>query len=350
MPTIRDVAECAQVSVGTVSRVINDHPSVNPAIRRVVLSAIEELRYQPNSIARTLRTSKTRTLGLVTSDLAATTGLAGAEVAAQEHGYALLVADSRFDPQIEARNIKSLLERRVDGLLCLPVESTRVIHDLVQDSGVPTVVWGWTVANRVLPSVVLREADAVTEAIDHLVDEGHRRITVVVPDGPRGTGRIIRRQVIHETLRARGVERDGVIECVIPSPAGCARAVHDLLQGAEERPTALVIASSKLVPATLAGVSAAGLRIPRDLSLICFGDSEWARVIDPPINVIAIDLSVHLEAAARLLIGLVEKEPDLPRVIEHRYQYIRRRSVQRAPDCTRTAAVNGASARPRPTE
>lgn len=329
MATIRDVAEHAQVSVGTVSRVINDHPSVSPAIRRVVLAAIDELRYQPNSIARTLRTSRTRALGLVMSGLGSTMGLAGAEVVAQEYGYALFVADSRFDPEVEARNIRGLIERRVDGLLCNPVESSRIIHDLVRGSNVPTVVWGWTVANRVLPTVVLRETAAIAAGVDHLVDLGHQQVGVIALDGPTGTGSAIRRRVIHEAFQTRGVVTDGEFDrCV--SPPACTAAVRELLTG-RRRPTAMMVTASQLTPPLLAGIRAAGARIPDDVSLICFDGSEWASVFDPPLNAIALDLFMHAGAATRLLIGMAQHQPGLPRTIEHRSQYIRRGSVARAP-------------------
>jgi LacI family transcriptional regulator len=97
---------------------------------------------------------------------------------------------------------------------------------------------------------------------------------------------------------------------------------------AAQRPSALIVTASNFMPAVLAGIKAAGARVPDDVSLICFGDSDWAQVIEPPLNVITIDLSAHLEEATRLLIGMTEKTPDASVSIEHPARYIRRGSVK----------------------
>ena len=339
MTTIRDVARRAQVSVGTVSRVINDHPAVRPAVRHAVLQAIDELNYRPNQIARTLRTARTKTLGLVLSTFAAADtigpGVWAAESVAQEHGYVLLLADSRFDREVEAQNIRKLLGRRIDGLLCNPVESSRYIANLVAGSSVPTVIFGWTVANPVLPTAVMDERAAIDEAIGHLVELGHRRIGVVMSGGPLGTGSPIRQRLIHQALRARGIEPDGGWDCVAVSRRECKEAVCELIQH-PNGPTALVITASPLTPAVIGGVRAAGAGVSDDISLVCFGNSPWAEITTPPISVIDFDLGQQLRSASELLLGLIEGKTDLPHAIEQHARYVRRDSVRRAPGSQRS--------------
>jgi LacI family transcriptional regulator len=266
---------------------------------------------------------------MVIPTLSVAAGLGGAETVAQEHGYALLVADSRFDLNIEARNIKTLLERRVDGLLCNPVESSRNIYDLVRESGVPTVIWAWVVQNRMLPTAVMRESDAIDAAVGHLIEEGHQDISIVSSGGPLGTGSTFRQRLIHEALASQGLNSDGSLDRVVPTVADCSKVIHELLS-LPQRPTAFII-NTRFAPAILQAMRDARVMVPRDVSVIWFGESQWAKLIDPPLNVIALDLPTHGAAAMRLLIGLVEGEKDLPQSIEHQSAYIRRASVGSAP-------------------
>ena len=331
MITIRDVAARAQVSIATVSRVINDHPAVNPAIRRVVLEAIAELQYQPNPIARILRTAQTRTLGLLVADIRspeAAAAIWGAEAVAHERGYALLVADARLHGATGVQHLRSLLERRIDGLLCSSAVPVETVHDFVERTGVPAVVYGRSAPSDLLPTTVLSYTAATEEAVDHLVGLGHRRIGAITRTTEGGVDNRMGtlQPYIHHLLRERGIETSGGLDRAASSPAECSKVVHGLLTGSR-RPTALFVTSPYLIPATLAAIRDAGARVPRDVSVIGYGDPDWGRLIDPPLNVIAVDYAAHLDAAARLLVALIEEEDSPVPLIEHHGRYIRRGSV-----------------------
>lgn len=335
MTTIRDVARHAQVSVGTVSRVMNDHPTVNPAIRRAVLEAIDALHFQPNANARTLRTARTGTLGLLISSMRnadlAFAAIRGAEAAAHEHGYALFVANSRRDPQIEERYLRNLTERRVDGLLCNPSMPLEQVETLVRRAAVPAVLYGRPAADSPLPSAVLSFAAATEEALDHLLALGHRRIGTVTDAGQRDLEASFGWGVrfIENALSARGIEADPHHQLVVQSPEECHRAVQDLFTAAPH-PTAMLVTPLYLAPATITGIQLAGAQIPRDVSLIGFGDSDWAQVVAPPLSVVAADLTAHFEAATTLLIKVIAGASDLPPLVEHHARYLRRGTVDQA--------------------
>lgn len=326
--TIRDVARRAQVSVGTVSRVINKNPSVAPALRRAVEAAVDELKFQPNAVARSLRTSRAHTIGLVVSDLRssllARASVWSVESVAQERDYAVLVADSNFNTALEARHITSLIERQVDGLLCAPVRSSRDIYELVRDSGVPTVIFGWVTRNPMLPTALMSETASITEAARHLVEVGHHRVAIVAPS-PRGSGGQFRSRLLRDELQRLGVEEDQELDRLVSSRDECRKVVAELLQR-PLRPTAL-ITSSSLFPAALTSIRSAGLVIPDTLSVILIGDPEWSEFIDPPLNVIAFDLEAHMRAATQLLFGHIEQRRDVPDYVGNQGKYIRRSSV-----------------------
>lgn len=332
MTTIRDVAERAQVSVGTVSRVINRHPSVSPVVRQAVLTAIDELHYQPNAIARTLRTARTRTIGLLVPNMrnaeVAGSALQGVEAVAQERGYALFVGDARRDAAVEERSLRSMLERRVDGLLCNPTVPPATLCELLKRSGTPAVVYGQPASLPPLPTVLLSFEAAIAEAIADLARLGHTRVgtithaSEIVLDPRVGWGP----NFIQRALQDEGLDPSGRFDRVTPSLDECADTVQSLL-ATEPRPTALFITPLYLVPATLAGVRAAGLHVPDDISLIGLGDSDWARAIDPPLSVIAADLQAHMQAATHLLIDLIERQAEPSPAAAHRATYTRRGSV-----------------------
>lgn len=125
MASIKDVASRAGVSVATVSRVLNDHPAVRPGTRTRVLEAVAELGYRPNAVARSLRTDQTRTLGLVISDVLNPffTELArSVEDEARALGYSVIIGNADERPEQQDHHIRTLLDRRIDGLLVSPTD------------------------------------------------------------------------------------------------------------------------------------------------------------------------------------------------------------------------------------
>lgn len=330
MTTIRDVAERAEVSVGTVSRVLNDHPSVNPAIRRAVLAAIEALDYRPNAIARTLRTSRTRTIGFLISDLRspqlAVLSIRGAEAAAAERGYAMLVVNSQRDEAAEARLVGNLLDRKVDGLLFAPVGSPAVIAGMVKRAAVPAVAYARHRASGLLPEALLDESAAVDDAAAELLTLDHRRIAIVHDD--HQTGRM-RADAFRGSFRRQGGAGVTVAQHEVASGDAAGMLVRRLL-AAGTGPSALVLGAVYLIPAVLLALRGLELRVPEDISLICFGSSEWAEVVEPSLSTISLDLEAHLRAATWLLLDLVEGRGATLGPVRHEGAYLRRRSVARA--------------------
>jgi len=332
MVTIRDVAKRAQVSVGTVSRVLNNHPKVGPAIRGVVLEAIEELQFRPNTIARALSTSKTHTLGFLLPSFRnaelISSAIQGIETVVHEHGYTLLVADSRGDPRAEEQHLRNFLDRRIDGLICYPWALTAERSERFRQAEVPVVALTPPTMKGSFPEAHLNFEAATEEAIDHLIALGHRRISTITLDEVTGVDASVGwgPPFMRRVLRARGIDTSRKWHAAARSTEACATLVRDLLAGGQP-PTALLVTPFYLVPAVVVGVRAAGARVPRDVSLIGFGDSEWAEALEPPLSVVAADLVAHLGAAARLLVDLVERTRDGAAKVESHARYIRRGSV-----------------------
>ena len=182
--TIRDVAEHSGVSITTVSHVLNDVPGkrVSSKTRQRVLQVVDELRYTPNQIARSLRTQRTRMIGFL-SDRVSTTPFAGrmilgAQEAAAEAGSLLVLFNSGGDPELEEREAKALLERQVDGIVYAAYYHRIVTPPKSLRNG-PAVLLDARSADGSISSVVPDEVGGSRIAVEELLAYGHRRIGFV---------------------------------------------------------------------------------------------------------------------------------------------------------------------------
>lgn len=184
MPSIKKVAEVAGVSVGTVSHVITGSVPVSEPLRLKVLAAIQKLDYHPNHVARSLKTSKTRTLGIIVPDMTISffpQVIRGAEMAARNRGYTLIAVNSD-DDAVRQRDLLSLLRsQRVEGILLVVASAPTPVNQIGRmiDAGIPVVCLD-RIPDRVpVDSVSLEDLDAAKMAVDHLIGEGSRRIAIV---------------------------------------------------------------------------------------------------------------------------------------------------------------------------
>lgn len=333
MATIYDVARRAGVSIGTVSRVLNERRAVAPDTRRSVLAAIEALGYHPNALARGLLSARTRSLGMLVPDLAnpmAVSMIRGAEGAAWEHGYTLLLGDAHDDEAVEQRHLVELLERRVDGLLCFTVAGARTIRERVQQAGVPTILLARARPDPVLPTALVDERPAFAAAVQDLIRLGHERIAMVVKSQPYGGGRE-RTAMLREQLAAAGTPLRPEYLLLVEDAESCRDATMRLLR-LPEPPTALIAGLHDLAPVCLEAARLCGCRIPADLSFVTFGDSHWALAFPAPLSVVTTDAVASCAAATELLLRHVNGDETAPRTSTIVAEYIRRGSCGPAPN------------------
>jgi DNA-binding LacI/PurR family transcriptional regulator len=188
MPTIKDVADLAGVAVGTVSHVITGTVPVSEALRRKVQKAIRELNYHPNHVARSLKTSRTRTLGIIVPDMTIPyfpKVIRGAESAALKRGYSLFAVNSD-DNADRQRDLLSLLHsQRVEGILLVVAAAPTPVSQISRmiEAGIRVVCLD-RIPDRVpVDNVSIEDTAAAAMGVDHLLAEGHRRIAVVT--GPQ---------------------------------------------------------------------------------------------------------------------------------------------------------------------
>lgn len=302
---MKDVALHAGVSTATVSRVLNGHAVPTPGTRERVLAAVEELGYRPNALARSLRTTSTQTLGLVISDLL---NPFFAEIAravedeARSHGYCVVIGNADEHAEQEATYVRTLLDRRVDGLLLCPANDDPGLVREVSAGGVPLVLLDRTVRGATCPVVRADGSEALTTLARRLVGAGHTRVGVIA--GRPGTSTC--------------GERIAVLTAVLGDRALVAPGDHRREGGSDaagrlidEGVTALVALDNLMGLGALGEIKARGLRVPHDVAFAVFDDQPWFPLLDPPITVIAQPTGEMGRAAARSLIALIDgRRPD----------------------------------------
>ncbi|MET9791992.1 LacI family DNA-binding transcriptional regulator [Streptomyces canus] len=330
MPTMADVARSAGVSVATVSHVLNGTRPVLPHTRQAVLDAVDELGYTPNTLARSLVTSRTRSIGLAVSAISNpyfTEILQGVEAGALEHGYSLLIADPHDDPDHECKVVQLLHERRVDGMIVAPSADPRelvsylgrhrvptVFLDRVIDGVIEGVVGGAVEAPADGPQrfdqVCAENTEPTARLVTHLAGLGHRRIGLVA--GLPGLSTTAERITgYRQGLTTAGLPYDDDLVVHGDSEsAGAERATATLLSLAAP-PTALVTANNAMTIGTLRALRDRGLSVPDDLALCCFDDFAWADLFSPRLTAIA---QPSREIGAQAVRVLLERlaAPDRP--------------------------------------
>jgi LacI family repressor for deo operon, udp, cdd, tsx, nupC, and nupG len=304
--TIREVAEQAQVSHQTVSRVINNSERVSPETRGRVLAAIDELGYRPNAIARIMAQGRTRTLACLSPNLTDYTFasiIEGAEVEARQNGYFLLSA-SAPDEATFALLVEQLIEsRRTDGLLVINPYTDQRFRLVPRD--VRMVYLGSQPRDEQVDSVSIDDEGAGQSACQHLIDLGHRRIATITgptcEDCSQDRSGGYRYSLLNAGLAP---DPDLVIEGDWSATSG-----YNAIRILVERQvyfSAVFAQNDRMAVGAIQALREAHLKVPQDVSIIGFDDMPLSSYFDPPLTTIRQDTFELGRRAAQLLLTAVE--------------------------------------------
>lgn len=293
MATIVDVAQHAGVSPSTVSHVVNGTRPVAQRTRERVLKAIEQTGYRQDTLARSLRRSRTDSIGLVVSDAGQPTFaemVRGVEHEAARAGYTLLLAHSAEDPAQETRSVQALAARRVDGLIVAPAaRSTGGETEALRRGGTPVVILdriGDRIGDRALGDRVgVDNTTPMREIVEHLLGHGHRRIALAAGDLAVST-MAERHRGYAQALRAAGIEPEPDLVITGSGLAAETRALALRMLTRERRPEAVACASTETAVGVMEAAAEIGLRIPRDLKLAVFDGFPQSGLFEPRITTV----------------------------------------------------------------
>jgi LacI family transcriptional regulator len=286
-PTIRDVAKVARVGLMTVSRVINNHPSVRASTRKKVEAAIAQLGYRQNEAARLLKGQRAKMVGLIVPDLSDQFFAACAHTVqhiARTHGYMTLVVSSERDADLEFEQAELMANRKVSGLLI--VTSTRPGDERLrqlQNTGLAIVAF-----DRPLPGVdtdcVLVENRAGAEhAVGHLIQHGHRRIACIGYD--EGVYTIYER-VQGYTSRMHGSGLKPQVTLGLLTLEDVRKWLTEAL-ATKTAPTAVFSLNHRTSVFLLQALNEQKIRIPEEIAIVGFDDFDLAGVLSPPLTTVA---------------------------------------------------------------
>lgn len=317
--TMIDVARAAGVSHQTVSRVINQDPKVAPETRQRVLQVIDALNYHPSRVARGLAARQTRTLAVITYDLSyygPTQIVLNIERAAREAGYDILFIN--IDPADEP-GLSSVANRvrgwAVDGALLIAPVADQHYDDMVEQfDGLPLVQLD-VAAGVDVPSVIIDQHLGGYRITEHVIQLGHRAICEL--RGPLDWhGAVARHAGLEAALAAHGLASVGSVEGNWTAESGY-QAVESLLEMGHF--TALIAANDQMALGAISALSARGLGVPDDISVVGFDDIPEARFFAPPLTTVRQDFSMVGHSGLEMLIAMIEqpeKGPYRQRVIE----------------------------------
>ncbi len=292
------------MSVGTVSRVVNGHPSVTEAKKRVVLQVIAELGFQPDAAAQSLRRGTNSTLGVVVPDLRNpffAELMQHIELRAKEHGYSVLFASSDEQAESEAELIANLVRRKVEGVVLVPSNRAETIAN---PDGVRLVVVDRRIAGY--PFVAADHRAGARMAAEYLVSLGHRRIACL--SGPDNS--FVARERLAgfmDVMASRLAEADlDPASCIISAPfdyEGGREAAKALLADDGPRPTAVFACSDQQAIGVLRVAFDRRIAIPDRLSVVGFDGILISDLVAPRLTTAAQPLTLIANCATDLLIG-----------------------------------------------
>jgi LacI family transcriptional regulator len=313
-PTVRDVAARANVSFKTVSRVVNNEPRVRPETADRVQQAIRDLGFSRNYIARSLRRGvSSATIGLVIGDVANPFFAAMAraiEEVARARGHLLVTASTDEDVERERNVIAALIERRVRGIVVVPVGHDHRFLEQERRLGTAIVFLDRPPGRIEADQVLLDNIGGARLAVDHLLSYGHRRIAIV---GDRLELFTIaqRYQGYRDALEAAGVQVDlALVRFGCHSTDDAAEAVRDLLE-LSDPPTAIFATNNRMSIGSVEVLA----DMAQPLALVGFDDFELARALRLPVTVVSYDREELGRRAGRLLFDRLDGDRREPQAV-----------------------------------
>lgn len=311
-PRLADVARLAGVSTATVSRALNQPAAVTPQLRKRVQAAVDALGYVPHGPARALASRRSNTIGAVvpTIDNAIfARNIQSLQARIFESGLTLLLASSDYNYERERREVQTLVERGIDGLLLVGESREASVYDLLKKMGVPYVNTWLYREDSPHPCIGFDNMQAAHHVCSYLLDIGHRSIAMVA--GIRhGNDRV--------AARIDGVTAAMAERSIQFAPGHLVEHRYDIAEGrraasrllaSPNRPTAIVCANDVLAFGVLFECRARGVNVPRDISITGFDDQDLAANIEPPLTTIRVPAAEMGRRAAEYLLARLDKTP-----------------------------------------
>lgn len=291
--TIKDVAEKAGVSIATVSRVINEiHGHYNTETKEKIVKTIESLNYQPNLVARSLRSRKTHTVDFIVPELQPFFAeiLKGVQYVAKKKGYSIVLCNTDYDPRQEAAYVDSLLERRVDGGIFTSgvVQNQHILR--LKEEEIPIVLIEKFIKDPDIPRVLIDNISAARKAVNYLIELGYRDIGFIsapvemVPFKDRFEGY---KRALYENMIPCESSNVYIKDSIRRESLRDGYQLMKRIIRQRNYPRAFFIVSDTLAIGAMKAIRDFGMKVPDDIAIIGFDDIEMASFCEPPLTTMA---------------------------------------------------------------
>jgi LacI family transcriptional regulator len=317
--TIKDIAKQLNISISTVSRAMRNAPDVNADTRKAVMALSEELSYQPNKLALSLKQKQTHNIGVIVPNLdyVLATMVKGIDEVALEAGYTVMVCQSNESFGREIVNTRRLLDSLVDGFIISVSSETKVFDHFkkIREKQMPMVVFDRVTPDLVAPSVRIDNMDGGFQATEHLIEQGYKRIAILA--GPKNLGiSNSRLEGYINALKKYKIKPDPdlIIHCDFNQDYAFV-ATQELLS-MKKRPDAIFTISDRMAIGAMLAIKEKGLSMPQDIGLVGFNNEPVTRLVTPAISSVDQPAFELGKIAAKLFIETVHNNEDMSHVEE----------------------------------
>lgn len=328
--TIYDVARDANVSMATVSRVVNGNQNVKPSTRRKVLESIERLGYRPNAVARGLASKKTTTVGVIVPDIS--TSFYGelsrgiADIATMyEYNIILSNSDERSERELEL--LVDHLGKQVDGIIFMSDSVSEEVREEMSRAPVPIVLAGTIDTEEQFATVNIDYEQAAYESVVKLIENGHKEIVFITGPLSRDINRVHKKAGYERALKEADITIREEFMIEMEDTYDAAYESWEKIQQLTVQPTAFFAVNSTLAVGVLNGVRDAGHSVPDDYEIICYEHSNLTRIVRPQLTAAVVPLYDIGAVAMRLLTKLMNEEEVEEKQIQLPFHFANRDSL-----------------------
>ena len=305
--TIKDIAQKTGLGLATISSYLNGG-NVREKNRIKIEAAIEELHYEINEVARGLKTNRTKTIGVVIPELNnvfCSEIITEMEDVLRSHGYATMICDCRTDKQLEEEAVTFLMQKRVDGIINMPVDTTGAHLEAFRAAGKPVVLIDRKIKNLHCDSVFVDNRTASREAIELFIKNGHDKIGIIA--GPEEIFTAQERFLGYtDALSAAGIRiKDNLIYHGNYTIQSGVEGVEKLVKDNPDM-TAVFASNYEMTMGAVIGINELGISIPDDISVIGFDNLSFARACRPKLTIVTQPTETIGAEVARIMLERLE--------------------------------------------
>ncbi len=311
--SIKDVAKEAGVSIATVSRVLNNIDVVNEDTKKKVEDAIKKLKYRPNIVARSLKTQRTKTLGIIIPDISSQIYpeiVRGVEDIANIYDYNIMLCNADLNLDKEKEYLKVLKEKMVDGVVYISNSLEKELIDTIHDLQLPTVLIETVDENKTFPSVTIDNKEAAKKAVEYLIKKGNKKIAFIGTSSEKLNARSYRFDGYKMALEENNIEvnEELVHICKTDNKKGNGYKAMEIILEKGVEFDAVFCAVDDFAMNAINALRDREISVPEDIDVMGFDNTYAASIFYPKLTTVAQPLYDMGSVGTRMLIKIINKE------------------------------------------